>query len=120
MFSVPMDLRVATMPPASRIAATSVEQLLMLQSDRIDPDESHNRRARAHAGALLQALKRLQAGLLDGRADESDLETLAELTRDLPPVDDVALRQVLLATAQLAAVELAHLEVAGLMPSKNI
>ncbi len=117
-FFVPAEQRPAPMAAASRLSSTSVEQLLLLQSDGVDPDQARNRRARAEADSLLVELRALQARLLAGGPAAGQLERIAQMARDLPSAADPALNDVLMAVAQRAAVELAHLEVAGRVEEK--
>lgn len=92
--------------PAAASAAAGLDGLLLLQEGEGGP--VRDRRARQHGRAVLEALARLQLGLLDGEGTADCLATLAALVEHGPEAADPGLRDVLAAVGLRARVELAR------------
>lgn len=89
---------------ASGVAA--LDGLLLLQEVEDAPER--DRRARKHGRAMLDALSRLQLGLLDGECGAGALASLSALAEHCPEAADPGLRDLLRAVALRARVELAR------------
>ncbi len=86
-------------------APSALDGLLLLQEVETAP--ARDRRARRHGRAMLDALARLQLGLL-GELDETCLADLATLADACPEAADPALNGVLQAVGLRARIELAR------------
>ena len=89
---------------ASGVAA--LDGLLLLQEVEDAPER--DRRARKHGRAMLDALSRLQLGLLDAECGANALASLSALADHCPEAADPGLRDVLNAVSLRAQVELAR------------
>jgi len=90
---------------ADEPASVSLGGLLSLQ-EQDAPEPATDRRARRHGRAMLDALRRLQTGLLSAAGDAGALEHLAALLDDAPEAEDPALRATLAQVALRVRVEL--------------
>ena len=101
--------------PSTSAATTGTAPLAALSSllaiqEAPDPG-SGRKRAVLYGDTLLDELKTLQVGLVEGWVSEDSLKSLSSmLDRPRPPIDDKDLNQVLDDIEVRAAVELAKLE----------
>ena len=84
----------------------ALDGLLLLQEVEDAPER--DRRARKHGRAMLDALSRLQVGLLQDDAGEDVLANLSALAEHCPEAADPGLRDVLGAVSLRARLELAR------------
>lgn len=99
----------AAFGPSGSAPLAALSSLLSVQE--VPDPTSGRRRAVLHGDTLLDELKALQVGLIQGWVSEDTLRTLAHMVdRPRPPIDDPALNEVLDEIELRAAVELAKLE----------
>ncbi len=99
----------AALGPAATAPLAALSSLLSIQevSDKADD----RRRAVLHGNDLLDELRELQIGLVQGSVSEESLRSIARLLdQPRPAIDDPALDQILSEIELRAAVELAKLE----------
>ncbi len=103
-FSVPAGA--ASVKAQAAVSATGLDTLIGLQEWEGAP--ARDRRARKHGRAMLDALARLQLGLLANEADGPALAGLAALLDQCPDAADQGLRDALAAVSLRARIELAR------------
>ncbi len=109
-FSVPGEVAALPRGLSEASAVAGLSGFLSLQE--VEQPTERNQRARRAGQSMLDALARLQRGLLDGEVSAQGLSQLADLARDMPVADDPALREVVEAISVRVHVELARHAVA--------